>query len=202
MRGFLKVFTLVTVTAATTTAQVPTQGERDRAMSYLHATRKQFLDTAGPLSPAQWKFKPASGGWSVAEVAEHLAVTEGSIFAGIEQALKAPATPEKKTETAGKDEVIVKMLPDRSRKVKAPEPLVPTGRFPTLEATVADFKLRRDRTIEFIEKTPADLRSHMFPHALFGMLDCYQWTLFLAAHSDRHIQQMKEVIASPGFPQQ
>jgi hypothetical protein len=192
----------MTITTGELCAQAPAQGERDRAMSYLHATRKQFLDVVTQLSAAQWKYKPASGGWSVAEVAEHLTVTEGSVMAGIEQMLKAPATPDKKAETAGKDDVIMKGVPDRSRKVQAPEAMTPTGRFPTRDALVAEFKLRRDKTIEFIEKTPADLRAHMFPHPALKLIDCYQWILFLAAHSDRHIQQMKEVMADPGFPKQ
>lgn len=181
-------------------SQVPTQGERDRAMSYLHATRKQVLDVALPLSPAQWNYKPAGRGWSVAEITEHLTVTEGSVFAGVQQALAAPATPEKKSETAGKDEMIMKNLPDRSRKVQAPETITPTGRWSSRDALMAEFKTRRDKTIGFIEKTPADLRSHMFPHPFLKTLDSYQWMLFLAAHSDRHIQQMREVMADPGFP--
>lgn len=181
-------------------SQTPTQGERDRAMSYLHSTRKQFLDAVLPHSEAQWKYKPASGGWSVAEVAEHLTMTEGEVFAGIRQALAAPATPEKKSETAGKDEIIMTRLPDRSRKAQSPESIAPTGRWPSRDAVVAEFKTRRDQTIEFIEKTPADLRSHMFAHPNFKALDCYQWVLLLAAHSDRHIQQIREVMADPGFP--
>ena len=180
--------------------QAPLQGERDRAMSYLHSTRKQFLDVVTPLSASQWSYKPAGGGWSIAEVAEHLAVTEGATYAAIEKALREPATPEKKSETAGKDDIIMTRVPDRSRKVQAPESITPTGRWPSRDALVAEFKTRRDTTIEFIEKTPADLRGHMFPHPFIKLLDCYQWVLFLAAHSDRHIQQMKEVMAGPGFP--
>ena len=182
-------------------SQTPTQGERDRAMSYLHSTRKQLLDVAeAAAAPEQWKYKPAGGGWSIAEIAEHLAVTESSVTASIERALREPATPEKKIETAGRDEVVMKGVPDRSRKVRAPEAVTPSGRWSTREAVVAEFKLRRDHTIEFIEKTPADLRSHMAPHPFLKWLDCYQWVLFLAAHADRHVQQMQEVMADPGFP--
>ena len=181
-------------------SQAPTQGERDRAMSYLHSTRKQFLDAVTPLSSAQWKFKPSGGGWSVAEVAEHLTVVEESVMSGIGQALQSPPTPEKRGETAGKDDLIMKNIPDRSRKVQSPEAVTPTGRWSTRDALVADFKLRRGKTIEFIQRTPADLRSHMFPHPFLKLLDCYQWTLMLAAHADRHVQQMKEVMADPGFP--
>lgn len=200
MRIAAPVLALYAAVHAPLYSQVPTQGERDRAMSYLHATRKQLLDTAGPLTPAQWKFKPVGGGWSVAEITEHLAVTEASTLAEIQLALRAPAMPDHKSETAGKDDLIMKGVPDRSHKAQSPESLAPTGRFATRDAALSEFKARRDQTIEFIEKTPADLRSHMFPHPALKLLDCYQWVLFLAAHADRHVQQMKEVIASPGFP--
>ncbi len=202
MRTAYSALPLILIMKGALMSQVPTQGERDRAMSYLHATRKQLLDTVVPLSEKQWKFKPADGGWSVAEVAEHLAVTEGTVFSDIERTLREPATPGRKTETAGKDDIIMTGVPDRSRKVQAPEAVTPTGRWSSRDAAVAEFKLRRDKTIEFIEKSPAELRSHMFPHPFLGLLDCYQWTIFLAAHSDRHIRQIKEVIASPGFPRQ
>src|SRR5712672_1484573 len=57
-----------------------TQVERERAMSELHATRKQFLDSVAGLSDAQWNFKPSPDVWSVAEVAEHIAVSEDTIL--------------------------------------------------------------------------------------------------------------------------
>ena len=80
---------LILITEGIVMPQAPLQGERDRAMSYLHSTRKQFLDVVTPLSASQWSYKPAGGGWSIAEVAEHLAVTEGATYAAIEKALRA-----------------------------------------------------------------------------------------------------------------
>ena len=200
MRIAFTLMVLAMTTGGLLMSQVPTQGERDRAMSYLHSTRKQFLDVVMPATPEQWKFKPVAGGWSIAEIAEHLAVTEEAVTTDIEKILQAPATPEKKSETVGKDEMIMKALPDRSRRVQSPEAVTPTGRWSTRDAVVTEFKRRRDHMIEFIEKTPGDLRSHMTPHPFLKQLDCYQWTLFLAAHTDRHVQQMREVMADPGFP--
>ena len=176
------------------------QGERDRSMSHLHATRKMFLDALAGLSEAQLNWKPSPERWSVAEVAEHLAVTEQQVFLTIQRALKEPAAPERKAETKGKDELILKAVPDRSRKVQAPEVVRPTGRWNTGADLVAAFKANRDRTIEFVENTPEDLRSHFAPHPFLGLFDSYQWTVFLAAHTDRHVQQMKEVLAEAGFP--
>jgi len=176
------------------------QGERDRSMSYLHATRKQFLDTVGGLSEGQWKYKPSADRWSVAEVAEHLAVTEDAVYGVIQKAMESAPQPDKKAAAKGKDELIMKAVPDRSRRVQAPETVQPAGRFKTMAEAVAAFKSRRDRTIEYVQTTQADLRSHFAPHPFLGDFDCYQWTVFLAAHSDRHIQQMKEVVGDPGFP--
>lgn len=182
-------------------SQAPTQSERDRAMSYLHATRKEFLDLASGRSEAQWNHRPGEAAWSLAQVAEHLAVTERVVFASLRKALAAPpASAEEKARTAGHDERVLRAVPDRSRKVQAPESVAPKNRFATAAEAVEAFRDRRDETIRFIESTGADLRSHQSPHPFLGPLDAYQWVLFLAAHCDRHIQQMREIAASPGFP--
>src|SRR5438045_3372548 len=72
----LLIVSLVLTIAAPAFGETLTQGERERAMSELHATRKQFLDSVAGLSDAQWNFKPAPDVRSVAEVAEHIAVSE------------------------------------------------------------------------------------------------------------------------------
>jgi uncharacterized damage-inducible protein DinB len=186
--------------AAVFAADTLTQGERDRAMSHMHATRKMFLDAVSPLSEAQYKYKPAPEVWSVAEVAEHIALAEQLIFGMTQKLLEQPATPEKKSEVQGKDESVVKMIADRSRKAQAPEQIRPSGKFATREAVVEAFKKSRDRSIEFVQTTNLDLRSHFSTHPAAGLLDAYQWMLLMSAHTDRHVQQMREVMASPGFP--
>src|SRR5947209_6162535 len=70
----MKQIFLAALALATAFAAPLDQGERDRAMSHLHATRKMFLDSVAGLSDTQWNFKPAPERWSVAECAEHIAV--------------------------------------------------------------------------------------------------------------------------------
>src|SRR3982750_4031857 len=94
-----------------------TKEERDRGISYLKETEKNFLAAIDGVSDAQWKFKAAPDRWSIAEVAEHIAVTEEMIWKLVsEKIMKSPATPEKRAEVAGKDELILTKIPDRSRK--------------------------------------------------------------------------------------
>ncbi|MBM3814909.1 MAG: DinB family protein [Acidimicrobiia bacterium] len=180
--------------------QAISQGERDRSMSYLHATRKQLLDAVSGMTEAQWKFKPGPERWSAAEITEHLAATEDAVWETVGKAMQAAAAPEKKAEVQGKDDLIMKAVPNRSRRVQAPEPVQPTGRWKSKAEAVAAFKQYRDRTIELVQTSQKDLRAHFAPHPFLGLFDCYQWTVFAAAHADRHLQQLREVMEDPGFP--
>lgn len=180
-----------------------TKDERERGLSELQATRKLFLESVAGLSDAQWNFKPAPEVWSVAEVAEHIAVSEDTIFGLItERIMKGPAEPDKKAEVQGKDQIILEKVVDRSVKVQAPEMLRPTHRFASQQALLDHFKESRDRTIAYVANTQDDLRSHFGDHPLLKTLDGYQWLLLLSAHSHRHTLQIEEVKANPNFPKQ
>lgn len=183
-------------------AEPLSKSERDRAMSYLHATRKQYIDALAGVSPAQAKWKAAPDRWSVAEVAEHIAVSESFILGIVtEKIVKAPpATDAQKALTKGKDDLVQKAVPDRSQKFQAPEPLVPGGKFADLAATRAAFLAAREKTIRYVEKTDTPLRDFVVPHPAMKELDGYQWILLLAAHTERHLKQLQEVKDSPGYP--
>ena len=197
----MKPIVLVTALAMAVQAEPLNQGERDRALSHLHATRKMFLDSIAGLSPAQWNFKPDDKTWSVAECAEHIAISEDTIFDLVtKKIMSAPAAPEKMELTKGKDEQVIKVIPDRSSKAQAPEFLRPTKRWPDAASLVSHFKQSRDRTIDYVKTTQEDLRSHITPHPAVKEIDAYQWILLISAHTERHTAQIKEVMAHPGFP--
>lgn len=183
-------------------AQSLAQGDRDRLMSDMHATRKRFLDSIAGLSDKQWSFKPDDKVWSVAECAEHITLSEGFLFQNVTgRIMKTPAAPERKEEVKGKDELIMKGVRDRTAKFQAPEPIQPkTRQWPTIEAVSTEFRARRDKTIAYVQTTPDELRSHFFEHPAAKLLDGYQWMLLLSAHTDRHVSQIEEVKARPDFP--
>jgi hypothetical protein len=89
----LSVVLMLLVTAAV--APTLTTDERDRAVAELEGSRRVFLEATAGLSPEQWNFKSAPERWSVAECAEHIALSESFIFGLVsERILKMPATPE------------------------------------------------------------------------------------------------------------
>jgi hypothetical protein len=178
-----------------------TNEERTRAIDYMKQTQKEFLDAINGVSDAQWKFKAAPDRWSIAEVAEHIAVTEDMIWKLVsEKMMKAPATPEKRVEVAGKDELILTKIPDRSRKAQAPEQLRPTGRFATKDELAKAYDSTRTAEIAYVRDTQEDLRDHFEEHPAFKTMDAYQWLLFNSAHNKRHTAQIMEVKADPNYP--
>ena len=205
-----KLFFLVLVSALTITAQAQNAStekgalspeERQAAIKYLEETRQKVLDSLKDLSDSQWKFKSAPDRWSAAEVAEHIAVSEGTLLALVtDRVMKSPAAPEKKEAAKDKDELVRNSITNRSVKVQAPEMLRPTNRFKTLDETIKAFNAGRDKTIEYVKTTQDDLRSHFGSHPIFKDLDAYQWLLLLSGHSERHSLQILEVRADPNFP--
>lgn len=49
-------------------------------LKHLQQTRQAFLDSIADLSDAQWTFRAGPSRWSIAEVAEHIAISETTIF--------------------------------------------------------------------------------------------------------------------------
>jgi hypothetical protein len=193
---------ILTVTMAAS-AQTLTKADRDKAVAELEGSRQAFLDATKGLSPAQWNFKAGPDRWSIAECADHIALSEDFIFGVVtNQVMKSPVTPEKRDAVKGKDEAIVKILQDRSHKATAPEPIDPKKRPMSPEDAVKQFLASRTRTIDYIKTTQDDLRDHFFDHPVpaIGTLDAYQWIMLISGHERRHTLQILEVKADPNFP--
>ncbi len=173
--------------------------DRAKGVAYLEKTRQGVIDATKGLSEAQWKFKSAPDRWSVAECMEHIALAEEYILGEVtSKVMTAPAGPADR-DYAKIDAGVLAMIPDRSHKAQAPEPLVPTGRWTPQEA-LDHFLKSRAKTIEFLKTTP-DLRAHVTDQNPLGMpLDAYEFVLLISAHSERHTKQMLEVKADPNFP--
>ena len=179
--------------------QALSAADREKGEQYLDSTRDGVIAAVKGLSDAQMKFKPAPDRWSVAEVLEHIAVSEDFLFQNItNNIMKAPAgAPDR--DTAKIDAFVLWAVPDRSHKAQAPEPLRPTARWTPAE-TLDHFLQSRASTIAFLQSTP-DLRAHVVnAPPLNQPMDAYDWLLFIAAHSERHTKQILEVKADPNFP--
>jgi len=203
MRAILGLAFLTTLTPVSHGAETLSRGERDFALSNLHATRKLFLDSIAGLTESQWKFKAAPDRWSIAECAEHIVVTEEFLGPLIRKTVQGTPQPDKRIagpEARAKDEKIIALTVDRSHKLQAPEFAQPTGRFPSPQSVIDAFKKFRDENIHYMDTTIVDLRAFSMTHPALGPMDTYQFFLLMSAHTERHTMQILEVKAAPGYP--
>ena len=191
----------VALSLAPASAQTLTQQERDTLLKHLDQTRQAFLASISGVSDAQWKFKAAPDRWSIAEVAEHIAISETTLLQLVtDRVLKSPAAP--RDPNAVSDAKLLEGLLDRTSKFQAPEMLKPASRWATRDALAKDFTAARDKTAAYVRTTADDLHGHSAPHPVFKTLDGYQWILLLSGHAARHTAQIEEVKTSPGYPAQ
>jgi hypothetical protein len=201
MKKFAALVLLSLLVASAVSAQTLTAAERKQAVQHLKKSQDFFLKSIHKVSDAQWDWKPAPDRWSLAECAEHIALSEDRLLELItQQVLKSPAAPERKADVAGKDETVLKMVPDRGQRFQAPEMLQPKKTFATRAEVIKHFKASRAKTVDFVRKSQDDLRSHFFEHPVLKQLDAYQWVLLISAHTERHTRQIEEVKATAGFP--
>jgi hypothetical protein len=197
LAGVLVTFLLL-AGAAAASAQEVTQAEKDNALKYLETTKKGVLDATRGLSEAQWNFKPAPDRWSVAQVMEHIAAAEDFLRTLTKEKIMLAPAGEPGRDLKKTDDAVLAMVPDRTNKVQAPEPLVPTNRFGSPEASIKHFVESRAATEDFLKSTTG-LRDHVSDSPM-GKLDGYEFVLLIAAHSERHTKQINEVKADPNFP--
>jgi hypothetical protein len=190
---------LVVTGAVTISAQELTPADKAHALQYLESTKKDVLEATKGLSEAQWNFKAAPDRWSVAQVMEHIAAAEDFIRVNLvqEKVMTLPAG-EPGRDVKKIDAAVEAMIPDRSHKAQAPEPLVPNNRFGSPEGSLTHFFESRETTEQFL-RSAAGLRNHVMDGPV-GKMDGYEFVLFIAAHCERHVKQINEVKADPNFP--
>ena len=172
--------------------------ESAEIVGMLEDTRGQILSRVAGLSDAQWKFKTAPDRWSAAEIVEHLYLTEGAFAKTVTDLLAGKPNPEWAKLTAGADEKVTKMVPDRSNPVKAPPFAVPQGKLSRNEV-VGNYLEGRAKMIGFAQDRTKPYKSFVQESPL-GPLHAAQWIRFTAMHNVRHLKQLDEVLADPGFP--
>ena len=175
--------------------------EREMTIEHLTQTQERLTGVVNGLSEAQLNFKASEEAWSVAECVEHIAISEGMIGGMLQGALKTSANPAMRDSVSMSDEKLIGMISSREQKVKTPEPFEPSGKFGSFEETLKAFNDKRDAHIEYVKTTEDDLRNH-YGKLPFATIDGLQIVLFMSGHTERHVQQMEEVMAHADFPKE
>jgi hypothetical protein len=138
---------------------------------------------------------PEAGGWSVANVLEHLAIVEPRIVAGLTEAFVAakaaglPAAPD--TPAVAPREADKYM--NRQRRIESGAGSKPKEQ---LDAATAWARLEAAHGkvhALVMEADGLDLSGVTMPHPVFGVLNLYEWMVFVAGHEGRHALQIHDI---------
>ena len=174
-----------------------TDAERGLAILHLIDGRDALLSAIADLSEEQLRFKPDAERWSIAECAEHVAITGDVLLALLAKGAPNPQGVALEPEKYGR---LAAALVNRSRRFPAPDSIRPTGRFASIADARAHFLEGHQRAMTYTRQCQLDLRRHFTVHPLLGEIDCFRCLLLLALHPARHAGQIAEIKRDPRFP--
>lgn len=168
--------------------------EREHLIAHMQMTESWLIDEVSTLSPAQLNFRMASGKWTIMEVVEHLTLAEPIYWQQFQADLKQPA---QKLEKRPTDEDVLWYGIDRVRHDKTEPNKEPKGQLSNIHQGLDKFRTLHATILEFVRTSNDDLRGHPIPE--WGT-DAYQCLLGISTHDQRHILQIREIKADPGYP--
>jgi hypothetical protein len=175
-------------------AEPMSQQEREHLIAHLQMTGSWLRDEVVSLSAAQLNYRTGPGKWTIAEVVQHLVIAEPNYWKLLHDGVAHP--PQTLKEKASDADVLWYGI-DRTRHDKTPAKQDPQGQNVNIKEALASFAQLHSTMLDYAAKTNDDLRSHAVPE--WGV-DAYQCLLEISTHEQRHILQIREIKADPGFP--
>lgn len=170
----------------------------DEMLRHLDANRADLRAAVDGVPPDLHHTQPGSDRWSVAHVLEHLARVEQQLTRLLSMRLSEQAATLKPTADASSIRARLDhdLILDRSRRVTAGERVVPRGEMDSATALAA-LEASRAKLRELVmayDGVAIDAVTH--PHPVLGVIDGYQWFLFIGSHEGRHAAQIREIGAA------
>jgi hypothetical protein len=185
---------LIAISASTVQAEPMSRIDRERLVAHLEMTGSWLPDEVASLSKAQLHYRPAPEKWTVAEVVQHLVIAEPGYWKLLQDGLQRP--PDKSQQKATDADVLWYGI-DRTRHEKTPARQDPKGQDVQISDALGAYGQMHAKMLEYARTTQDDLRGHTVPE---WRVDAYQCLLEISTHEQRHILQIREIKASPGFP--
>lgn len=169
--------------------------EKILAETQLREATTRFLAECAHVTDAQWQFHPSPTQWSMADVTEHVAISNGNILRMLSKHLLE--SPLGGRGVAVIDAEIPYLF---YRGDEPPNVATPTGS--STDRTAAADALDRSVApiLEWARGVTADLRAVGVAHPVFGLMDGVQWLSFAGAHIERHRAQLIGLKRHRDFP--
>jgi len=161
-----------------------------RVLRRLDRVHEKVNATIAGLADDVFQKEPADGGWSVAQIVQHLCLVEERVIKDLEKAINSPA----KRVGLVRRLIPTSIVASRVVRVKAPKAVNPAAA-PDKALLVENFNQARARLKKFCANYGRDrLRQITFNHPFLGKIDGVATVSFVGYHEQRHYKQIREVL--------
>jgi hypothetical protein len=170
-------------------------------LDYTDRQREHLRRTVDEIPRERHAIAPASGGWTVIGVLEHLAIVETRVtglLAKKTAELRESGAPAETETSAILPRLNIARFLNRAVRIQAPASIHPPGTSTLDEAWTALDRSRCGFRDAVIAADGLALGTMTAPHVAAGPLDLYSWIAFVGAHEARHADQIREIGASLG----
>ena len=168
--------------------QTQTAAPRLDIFEELQDSAAEFEAAARSFDDQGARIRPGPEQWSVLECIEHVIAAEKRMAGRIREAPRSggPAPD------AAREAQLAAGVRDRSARVKAPDPVVPTGKYASVEEALKAFRDGRAEATGILREHAETLESMLISHPFFGLVNGREAALMIANHARRHAAQIQE----------
>ena len=193
---FLLSLLVITGFAGTVNNTALTKENRKLAVEHLKDSKLELQKITKSLSDNQLNFKVTGDSPSIRELFYQLLATEAYYWDVLDRTMRGPSTPEKRSGLALSDGDLIPGGPIAKTDIC----FHPNEQsWKSITAAQASFKQTRTQYLKYVKTTTEDLRNHVISMP-FGKVDSYQFILFVSTHSDKHLRDIRAIMAHPSFP--
>jgi hypothetical protein len=168
----------------------------DEVLRYVDDQRAELEAAAAPLPYERWSERPSAESWSLAEVFDHLYLSESGsarlLAKRIARAKEAGLGPERSEESVMQSLDWFPLVDGPKR--QAPEIVVPRAEVRAPEVHEALRRSRADLHAALRDGDGFALGEVTATHPALGVINVYQWVLFIGQHERRHTRQVAEIV--------
>jgi len=173
-----------------------------RVLKRLDKVHEKLTATVASLDDELFARQPDDGGWSVAQIIQHLSLVEARVMKDLEKAISRPP----KQVSFIRRFVPTAIVSSRLVRVKAPQAVNPdagagavaVSAVPGKADAIANYNRARNDLKNLCATQGNDrFRQIVFKHPFLGEIDGVAAVSFVGYHELRHYKQIREVLKKP-----
>lgn len=168
----------------------------EETLEYIDTERAELRAAVELVPPALREQPPGPDRWSVAQVLQHLSLTENQVGRLVNKRIVGARAeglgPELETSPV-LDTKQAARIADRSHRATAPEDISAPADVDAASAWAALEQSRKALRAAVLSGDGLALSEVKHSHPAVGEIDLYQWILFVGSHEARHAAQIREI---------